>query len=171
MNKPQLKANSHSLTAKFIHWGFIAVFVYALTKQVDDVEELEDFSLLQFEMAFASIFLILLVTRYIYMHSTLPTMLSTDTSNAIRLMARSAHLAMYISLSMIAVSGLMIGGLYWSGIKSGGAMDIALWLHEISVNASFFLIGLHILAAIYHRLENDGIWSSMVPFWKEDSDK
>jgi len=28
---------------------------------------------------------------------------------------------------------------------------------------------LHILAAIFHRLKNDGVWSSMVPFLKEKS--
>ena len=31
----------HGLTARVLHWGFIAVFVYALTKQLDEVEELE----------------------------------------------------------------------------------------------------------------------------------
>ena len=37
----------HSRTAKILHWGFILVFAYGLAKQLDDVEELEDFGLLQ----------------------------------------------------------------------------------------------------------------------------
>ena len=51
---------SHSLTAKVWHWGFIVVFIYALTKQLDEVEELEDLELLEAEMIFASIFLVIL---------------------------------------------------------------------------------------------------------------
>ena len=89
----------------------------------------------------------------------------------VKLMARSVHLAMYVGLSLIAVSGLVIGALYWSGIKSGSAMDIALIVHEIAVNTSFFLIGGHVAAAIYHRRKGDGIWDSMVPVWKEISGK
>ena len=47
----------HSRTAKILHWGFILVFAYGLAKQLDDVEELEDFGLLQNEMIFARSFL------------------------------------------------------------------------------------------------------------------
>ncbi|MEM8769253.1 MAG: cytochrome b/b6 domain-containing protein, partial [Pseudomonadota bacterium] len=68
-----------------------------------------------------------------------------------------------------ALSGLAIGALYWSGIKSGLAMDAALIVHEIAVNGSYFLILSHIAAALYHRREGDGIWDAMVPFWKERS--
>ena len=118
-------------------------------------------------MAFASIFLILLIARFAYMRSTRPTALPSGTPKFIRRMARSVHLAMYTSLSLIAVTGLVIGGLYWSGIKSGYAMDAALVLHEIAVNTSYFLIGFHVVAAIYHRRKGDGIWNAMVPVWKE----
>ena len=54
------QAKPFSTTAKLVHWGFLVVFIYALTKQIDEVEELEDAVLLQSEMIFASIFLILL---------------------------------------------------------------------------------------------------------------
>jgi cytochrome b561 len=39
--------------------------------------------------------------------------------------------------------------------------------HELAVSIIYWLIGIHILAAIYHRLKKDGVWSSMVPLWKE----
>ena len=48
------RVSPHSFAAKAMHWGFIGVFVFAVTKQLDEVVELEDFSLLQYEMAFAS---------------------------------------------------------------------------------------------------------------------
>ena len=71
---------------------------------------------------------------------------------------------------MIAVTGLTIGGLYWSGTKSGTAMDATLILHELFIIATYWLIGLHVAAAIYHRVKGDGIWSTMVPVLKEETD-
>ena len=68
---------------------------------------------------------------------------------------------------MIAITGLIIGGLYWNGIKSGDAMDLVLLLHEIAVNGSYLLILGHVAGAVYHRCKGDGIWGSMVPFWNE----
>ena len=161
------KVTPHSLPAKVLHWGFIGVFIYALTKQLDEVEELEDFSLLQYEMAFASLFLLLLIARFVFMQSTRPTALPGDTPKSVRRLARAVHLAMYAGLSLVALTGLIIGGLYWSGVKSGMAMDAALLVHEIAVNTSYFLILGHIAAAIHHRRKSDGIWNAMVPVWKE----
>ena len=160
----------HSVMSKAIHWGFIVVFIYALTKQLDEVEELEDFSLLQYEMVFATFFLVLLVARFVVMQTTRPTALPASTPRNVRRLARTVHLAMYGALASIALSGLMIGGLYGSDIKAGIAMEVALWLHEIAVNGSFILITGHILAAVYHRRRDDGIWQSMVPNLRRQSD-
>lgn len=157
----------HSRVAKALHWGFILVFLYALTKQLDEVEELEDAALLQNEMVFASIFLALLLARFLYMQFTRPSAMPTTTSVAARRLARTVHVAMYVGLATIAVSGLWIGAMYGAGTKSGPAMDAALLLHEIAVNGSYFLILGHIAAAIYHRRQGDGLWDTMVPLWKE----
>ena len=61
----------------------------------------------------------------------------------------------------------MIGGLYSAEIKVGLLMDIALALHEFFVWCSGVLITGHVIAALYHRMQGDGIWSSMVPLWRE----
>jgi len=157
----------HGRIARVLHWGFTGVFIYALTKQLDEVDELEDRALLVYEMWFASFFLVLLITRFVYMHMTRPTALPPETPKRTRLMARSVHIAMYVGLALIAVTGLWIGAMYGAGNKSGTAMDIALLLHEIAVNTSFLLIAGHVGAAIYHRRQGDGLWDSMSPFWKE----
>ena len=96
-------------------------------------------------------------------------MLPSDTPGMEMLMAQSVHLGMYASLAMIAVTGLVIGGMYWSGIKSGTEMHIALMAHEFFVQTSYFLIVLHISAAVYHRRKGDGIWSAMVPYFGRES--
>ncbi len=161
------RTTPHSLAARIVHWGFIGVFLFALSKQLDELEELEDHGLLQYEVAFATFFLILLIARFVFMQSTRPTALPDDTARRARLLARTVHLAMYASLALIPVTGLVIGGLFWSGISSGVAMDAALLLHELAVIATYWLIAGHVAAAIYHRRKRDGVWNAMVPFWKE----
>ena len=85
------------------------------------------------------------------------------------LLARTVHLGMYISLALIAVTGLIIGGLYNSGVEEGIVLEAFLLLHEIIFWTSVNLMGLHIAGAIYHRVKRDGVWSSMVPIFKEKS--
>lgn len=158
---------SHSLLAKVFHWGFILLFAYALTKQLGSVDELADTALLRFEIIFALAFLALLAVRYLYMRMTRPTALPESTPKPVKLAARAGHLAMYISLAMIAVSGLMIGAAFYLGGAEGIGMTPALFLHEVSVMASYIMIALHVAAALFHRLKGDGIWSAMVPVWTE----
>jgi cytochrome b561 len=74
---------------------------------------------------------------------------------------------MYICLAAIPLSGLMIGLLFWLELKDGMLINIVIEAHELAVSIIYWLIGIHILAAIYHRLKKDGVWSSMVPLWKE----
>jgi len=35
------------------------------------------------------------------------------------------------------------------------------------VTSTYWLVAIHILAAIFHRFKNDGVWSAMVPFSKK----
>jgi len=158
---------THSKMAKMIHWGFIAVFAFVVSKQVDEVEELEDSTLLVEEIIFASIFLILLAARYVYMHKTRPSVMPSDTPRNMLLLAKTVHFGMYASLALIALSGLVIGALYWSGIKEGAFMEAVLLFHEIAFWTSINLIALHIAGAVYHRQKGDGIWNAMMPTWRK----
>ena len=54
-------ANSHTPLAKFIHWTFTVLYAYGIFKQVDELEELEDVSLLNFEIFFAIVFLVIVL--------------------------------------------------------------------------------------------------------------
>ena len=81
--------------------------------------------------------------------------------------AKIVHSAMYTCLALIPFTGLLIGLLFWLGLKDGLLINLVVGAHELSVSIIYWLIGLHILAAVYHRLKNDGVWSSMVPLWKE----
>ena len=161
----------YSDLAKVFHWGFVALFAYGIAKQVDDISQLEDFALLRFELIFATIMILLLAIRFLYMAKTQTSSLPKETSAFQRLAAKLVHLGMYVLLATIAVSGILIGGIYWIGMKDGLLIEGIIAVHELAVTASYWLIGVHVAAALFHRLKQDGVWSSMVPIWKEVDNK
>ena len=161
------KNSEYSKIAKIFHWGFVLLFVYGVAKQVDDINQLEDQAFFRFEIIFAVIFLFLLLIRLIYMKTTQKTSLSEDTPKAQKLAAKIVHNGMYALLIGTVLSGLLIGFLFWIEIKDGIIIDFIINIHELIINLLYWFIGIHILAATYHRLKRDGVWSSMVPFLKE----
>ena len=170
MNNTNLDSKSNfSSIAKFMHWGFVLLFIYGLLKQIDELNQLEDKALLQFEVIFATVFVLLLLIRFIYMKTTQKSSLPDSTPKLQLLAARVVHYGMYACLALIPLTGLLIGLLFWLGFEDGFLINTVVEVHEFSVSVIYWLIGLHILAAIFHRLKNDGVWSSMVPFLKEKS--
>jgi cytochrome b561 len=170
MNNTNLDSKSNfSSIAKFMHWGFVLLFIYGLLKQIDELNQLEDKALLQFEVIFATVFVLLLLIRFIYMKTTQKSSLPDSTPKSQLLAARVVHYGMYACLALIPLTGLLIGLLFWLGFEDGFLINTVVEVHEFSVSIIYWLIGLHILAAIFHRLKNDGVWSSMVPFLKEKS--
>ena len=90
-----------------------------------------------------------------------------ETSNAWqKVLEKRVYHGLYLSFASIAVSGLIIGGSYYFGVNQGFFMEGIIGLHEIAVTVSYYLITIHILEAIYHRLLQDHVWSAMVPFWR-----
>ena len=168
MNNTNLDSKSNfSSIAKFMHWGFVLLFIYGLLKQIDELNQLEDKALLQFEVIFAIVFVLLLLIRFIYMKTTQKSSLPDSTPKSQLLAARVVHYGMYACLALIPLTGLLIGLLFWLGFEDGFLINTVVEVHEFSVTVIYWLIGLHILAAIFHRLKNDGVWSSMVPFLRE----
>ena len=157
--------NSHTTLAKFIHWTFTFLYAYGIFKQVDDLSELEDASLLNFEILFATVFLIIVLIRYFYMKDT-PTLLGAneDIPKGHLFIAKTVHRLVYFSLIMLPSTGLLIAGLFNLGM---GGIEIAILIHEFSAFLSYLVIGLHVVASIYSRFKGEGLWNAMVPFWKE----
>ena len=44
----------------------------------------------------------------------------------------------------------------------------ALTVHELSADLSYLLIAIHVGAALWSRIKGEGVWTSMVPIWKEE---
>jgi len=156
----------YSLTARIFHWSFVILFAYGIFKQIENINELEDLALLKFEITFALLFILFLVARFIYMTQTQKSSLPPDTPKAQKALAKAVHYGMYIGMLSIAFSGLVIGSLYWLGLKSGTIIETLIGWHEVSVSIVYWLVGLHLIGAIYHRFKNDGVWQSMVPTLK-----
>ena len=158
--------NSHTTLAKFIHWTFTLLYAYGIFKQVDDLTQLEDASLLNFEIMFATIFLIIVLIRYFYMKDT-PTLLGAheDVPKGHLFIAKTVHRLVYFSLIMLPTTGLLIAGLFNLGM---GGVEIAIALHEFSAFLSYLVIALHVGASLYSRFKGEGLWNAMVPVWKEE---
>ena len=170
MSDVESTKKEYSLAAKLLHWGFVVLFAYGIFKQIDSIEQLEDFALLRFEVIFALAFVVILLGRLYYMSKTQESSLPENTPKPQRLAAKAVHLGMYASLAAIACSGLAIGLLFWLGMKEGLLIEMVISVHEFSVALIYWLIAVHVGAAIVHRFKNDGVWSSMVPILKEDRD-
>jgi len=159
----------HTRVAKSIHWSFILLYSYGIFKQLDNISELEDNSLLIFEVIFASVFLAIVIMRYFYMRRFDNFLGAQVPVHRIhRLIGKTVHISMYLCLILLPLSGLIIAGLFTMGIKDGWMQDVALGLHEFSASLSYVLIATHVSAAIYSRIKGEGVWSAMVPVLKED---
>ena len=166
---------SHTKLAKFIHWTFILLYLYGIVKQVNELEDLEDNQLLLFEIAFATVFLIIVILRYSYMRRFKTFQGATEPVHIVHYyFARIVHRAMYACFILLPLTGLIIAGLYTQGYTENATpdeeqtiMDIVLDLHGAVADLSYMLIILHIAAAIYSRIKGEGVWSSMVPVLKE----
>ena len=159
---------SHTLLAKIIHWGFIILYVYGIFKQIDDLSQLEDTALLTFEVIFACVFLFIVLIRYFYMSRFETFIGAREPVPAMhKFLAKTIHTSMYLCLILLPLTGLMIAGLFAQEIKDGPLIDIVVGLHGFSADLSYFLIAIHVLAALYSRIKGEGVWSSMVPLWKE----
>ena len=84
---------SYTLTAKIFHWSFVILFAYGISKQIDNINQLEDLALLKFEIAFALLFILFLVARVVYMKRTQKSSLPPDTPMVQKALARAVAIA------------------------------------------------------------------------------
>ena len=161
--------NTHTPLAKFIHWTFTVLYAYGIFKQVENLEELEDVALLNFEIFFAIVFLIIVLLRYFYMKDVKTLLGAHEEMHKSHLfIAKATHRLVYFSLIMLPTTGLLIAGMLALNMPG---MEIAIVLHEFSAFLSYVTIALHVGASLYSRYKGEGIWNAMVPVWKETGKK
>ena len=157
--------NNHTPLAKFIHWIYTVLYAYGIFKQVEDLEDLEDASLLNFEIFFAIVFLVIVLLRFFYMRDAKTLLGAHEKMHKGHLfIAKATHRLVYISLIMLPTTGLLIAGMLVVDIPG---MQIAIGLHEFSAFLSYVTIAVHVGASLYSRLKGEGVWNGMVPVWQE----
>ena len=159
----------HTTLGKVLHWGFLVLYAYGIFKQIDDLSELDDTALLLFEITFATLFLVIVILRYAYMRRFETFQGATAPVSAVhKKSARAIHVAMYLCLALLPLTGLAIAALYTQGVgEEALAMDVAISLHGLSADLSYVLIVIHVVAALYSRVKGEGVWTSMVPVFTE----
>ena len=159
----------HTTLGKVLHWGFLVLYAYGIFKQIDDLSELDDTALLLFEITFATLFLVIVILRYAYMRRFETFQGATVPVSAVhKKSARAIHVAMYLCLALLPLTGLAIAALYTQGVgEEALAMDVAISLHGLSADLSYVLIVIHVAAALYPRVKGEGVWTSMVPVFTE----
>ena len=104
---------SHTLFARSIHWSFIVLYLYGLSKQIGELDELEDNGLLLFEILFATVFFVVVILRYSYMRRFKTFLGAREPIHIVHYyFARSLHKAMYVVFILLPLSGLLIAALY-----------------------------------------------------------
>ena len=127
--------NSHTLLAKTIHWTFSILYAYGIFKQVEDLDELEDAALLNFEIFFAVVFLVIVMLRFFYMKDAKTLLGAHEEMHKGHLfIAKATHRLVYFSLVMLPATGLLIAGIFNADIPG---MGIAIALHEFSAFLSY----------------------------------
>ena len=166
---PRPMGRKHTTLGKVLHWGFLVLYAYGIFKQIDDLSELDDTALLLFEIAFATLFLVIVILRYAYMRQFETFQGATVPVSAVhKKSARAIHVAMYLCLALLPLTGLAIAALFTQGVgEEALAMDVAIGLHGLSADLSYVLIVIHVLAALYSRVKGEGVWTSMVPVFTE----
>ena len=167
INTYKTKRVKHSFLAKSLHWVFVVMFGYGVFKQIESKEQLNDIVLLRSEILFATIFLAFIMFRFIYMKKRYKTSLPSETPKLHCIIAKFIHISMYVTLSGVAISGLAIGFIFLLGYRNSYLIEGAIWVHELFFSTVVLLISVHVLAAVYHRIRHDFVWSSMVPFFRE----
>jgi len=158
---------THTKLAKTIHWTFSILYAYGILKQVEDLDELEDPSLLNFEIFFAVVFLVIVMLRFFYMKDAKTLLGAHDEMHKGHLfIAKATHRLVYLSLIMLPTTGLLIAGIFNADIPG---MRIAIALHEFSAFLSYITIGIHVAASLYSRFKGEGVWNAMVPIWQESN--
>ena len=149
-----------------MHWGFIPVFAYGVINQ--GMKWRNPRISPSYERGpVHDTFLSLLYLRYFHMRTVSAAIPPLDMPKRLILLAKIVQQSMYVSLTLIGVTGFAIGGLYYSGGKEGLLLEALLLAHEGFYWVSVNLMGVHIAGALYHRFKGDGVWDAMVPFFKE----
>jgi cytochrome b561 len=138
-------------------------------------------ALLARHKSFGMTILMLAILRLLWRLKVRPPALPADMTPLEQFLARATHVAFYVLLFVMPVTGWMMssaknysvswfGYFTWPNLigKNEGAFELLRTTHHILSYILFAIAVLHILAALKHHFWNkDGVLLRMLPFTKE----
>ncbi len=153
----------HGFVTKGIHWLSGGLIAYGYFKGLENVSQLADPALLQFEVTFALLLGALFLFR-LFWTKTIggATRLPQDAPMWEHYASKAVHLGLYAAVFGIVLSGLGIALGYTTPMLGGLFLAAMLGLHELTLTVMPLLLIAHIAGALWHKVvRRDGVLESM----------
>jgi len=159
--KPQAK--SHGFVTKGIHWLSAILIAYGYFKGLDNVSQLADPALFQFEVIFALLLGALFLFRIFWTKKVGgTTRLPAEAPKWEHVASRAVHLGLYAAVFGIVLSGLAIALGYATPVLGGLFLSAMIGIHEVVLTLMPLLLLMHIAGALWHKVvRRDGVLESM----------
>lgn len=156
-------AAPHGFVTRGIHWLCAGLIGYGYLKGLEDVSQLADPALLQFEVTFALALGALFVARLLWTHRVGgATRLPQGAPKWEHFASRAVHIGLYASVFGIVLSGLAIALGYSVPALGGLFLGVMIGLHEVVLAVMPLLLIAHIAGALWHKvIRRDGVLESM----------
>jgi cytochrome b561 len=156
-------AKSHGFVTRGIHWLSAGLIGFGYIKGLDDVSQLADPAVLQFEVIYALGIGTLFALRFVWTKMVVgATRLPDDAPGWEHAASRAVHLGLYAAVFGIVLTGLAIALAYATPALGGVFMAAMIGLHELSLTILPLLLIAHIGGALWHKVvRRDGVLESM----------
>lgn len=157
------QTTSHGFVTKGIHWLSAGLIGYGYFKGLEDVSQLADPALFQFEVAFALLLGALFVFRWFWTKNVNgTTRLPAQAPKWEHVASKAVHIGLYAAVFGIVLSGLAIAlGVATPGL-GGLFLAAMIGAHEIALTVMPILLLTHIAGALWHKvIRRDGVLESM----------
>ncbi|MEO1637916.1 MAG: cytochrome b/b6 domain-containing protein [Pseudomonadota bacterium] len=156
-------AQPHGFVTKTIHWLSAGLIGYGYLKGLDDVSQLADPALFQFEVGFALALGVLFLVRLVWTKGIAgASRLPKAAPRWERFASKAVHIGLYASVFGIVVTGLLIAVGYATPLLGGLFLAAMIGAHETVLAIMPLLLAAHIAGALWHRIvRRDGVMESM----------
>ena len=157
------QAEPHGFVTKGIHWVSAGLLGYGYLKGLDDVSQLADPALFQFEVTFAALLGVLFLVRFFWTKRVAgASRLPQAAPKWEHVASRWVHIGLYASVFAIVLSGLAIALGYSVPVLGGLFLTAMIGLHEVALTITPALILAHVAGALWHKVvRRDAVLESM----------
>ncbi len=155
-------ARPHGFVTKGIHWLSAGLLAYGHFKGLDNVRQLADPAVLQFEIIFALILGALFAVRLLWTKGIAgTTRLPTEAPKWEHVASRAVQVGLYASVFGIIISGLGIAFAFTADLGRG-VTNAMVEFHEVTLALLPLFLIVHIAGALWHKvIRRDGVLESM----------